>query len=250
MLTGTAAIDDLAATAPTLSAFATEPLACPGADLVQVVHEVWVDEGGREAMVPPALHPVNPPCLTWSFLRAPESVVGPFTLAQTRLVCRSGVRARGLHLAAFTDNAAAGQLLASQWGLHFPVPVADVRLVRRYDRIDGTVAVDGGVVLDVSLIGPQPLNAGDLQFTDTMTLAHTPMGLRLVQVEQSYAMNRAERARTVVHRFEGEAWGRPVLRPSYPVSASAAVADVTFEPVRFVCRPDESAFTGTERVSS
>jgi hypothetical protein len=248
VLTGTATVEELATAAPTLTAFATEPLACPGADLVQVVHEVWVGDGGREAMVPPALHPVNPPCLSWSFLRAPESVVGPFTLAVTRLLCRSGVRARGFLVGAFVDNAAAGQLLASQWGLHFPAPVADVRLVRRYDRVDGLVAVDGRTVLDLSLLGPQPLSASDVQFTDTMTLAHTPLGLRLVQVEQSYAMNRAERARAVVHAFDGEAWGRPALRPSYPVSATAAAADVTFEPVRFVCQTDQPAFTGTERV--
>jgi hypothetical protein len=247
VLTGAAPVDELATGAPALTGFATDALACTGADVLHIVHEVWAGDGARERMLPPGLHPVNPPCLTWSVLRAPESVVGPFTLAVTRIVCRSGVRSRGFAVAAFTGNAAAADLLASQWGLRFP-SAADVHLARRYDRVDATVAVEGRTILDVSLVGPQPLSPGDVQYPDTMTLAHTPVGLRLVQVEQSYQFHRAERGRPVVRAFDAAAWGQPLLRPSFPVSASTAAADVTFEPVRFVCRPDESAFTGTERV--
>ena len=73
--------------------------------------------------------------------------------------------------------------------------------------------------------------------------------MRLVQVEQSYAFNRAERGRPVVNGFDPAAWGQPLLRPSFAVSGSTATAEVSFEPVRFVCKPDESAFTGTERVA-
>src|SRR5207302_8022895 len=103
VLNGIASIDELAADVSTITAFATEALACPGADVLQIVHEIWApSDGGRERLFPPSLHPVNPPCLTWSILRAPESVVGPFTLAVTRLICRSGVRARGFGVGAFT----------------------------------------------------------------------------------------------------------------------------------------------------
>ena len=56
-------------------------------------------------MFPPALHPVNPPVVTFSFLRARECTHGPFTLAEIRLLCRSGIRTRGYHVGAFVDNA-------------------------------------------------------------------------------------------------------------------------------------------------
>ena len=46
--------------------------------------------------------------------------------------------------------------------------------------------------------------------------------------------------------FDAAAWGELRLRPTHPVSASSAVADVTFKPFRFVCRADVWAFEGTE----
>ena len=245
MLIGTAAVDDLAEGGPTITAFADEALHFPKAQLLQLVHEVW--STAREATLPPALHPVNPPTLTWSVMRAPESVFGPFTMAQTRIVCRSGVRGRGFGVACFIDNADAAAALSSRWGLR--TAIADVRLTRRYDEITAAVIGDGGrVLLDIGQLEPQPISPDDVQFTDTMVLADTPIGLRLVQVEQTYAFERAERGRPVVNAFDPHGWGQPLLRPSFPISVSSAVADVTIEPVRFVCQPDELAFTGTERV--
>ena len=247
MLTGTAAVDALAADAPTITAFADEALHFPKAQLLHLIHEVWAP--AREAALPPALHPVNPPTITWSVMRAPESVFGPFTMAQTRIVCRSGVRGRGFGVSCFVDNADAANALASRWGVR--TAVADVRLSRHYDEITTTVVGDGGrVLLDIGLLEPQPISPEDVQYTDTMVLAQTPLGLRLVQVEQTFAFERAERGRPVVTAFDGGGWGQELLRPSFPVSVSSAVADVTFEPVRFVCKPDELAFTGTERVTS
>jgi hypothetical protein len=179
-------------------------------------------------------------------MRAPQSEVGPFTLAQTRVVCRSGVRSRGFHVGGFIDNPEAARILATRWG--YRLEVAEVSLERRYHGTFARVVTGHGPVLDLALLSPQPLSGDDLQYTDTMHLAHTPSGVRLVQVEVSYAFRRAERGRPVVHSFDPEAWGEARLRPSFPVSASDATADVTIQPVRFVCRPDVSAFEGTERV--
>jgi hypothetical protein len=245
MLCGTATVDTMAADAPTILAFPTEALACPGAEILQVAWEVWGD--ARQAVLPPGLHPVTPPTLTWSWLRAPESVVGPFTLAQTRVVCRSGVRGRGFHVAGFVDNPDAARLLTSQWG--YRLTMADVSLERRYHGTRGRVTVADDVVLDCGLTSPQPLSGNDLQYTDTMQLAHTPLGLRLVQVEYDYRFGPAERGQPTAAAFAPDKCGQPLLRPSYPISASSAVADVSLMPVRFVCRPDVSAFVGTERVS-
>jgi hypothetical protein len=110
------------------------------------------------------------------------------------------------------------------------------------------VVAGGATVLDVGLLSPVPLDGDDLQYTDTMHLADTAAGLRLVQVEQAFRFTRASRGQPVLRTFDPVAWGQPLLRPSFPVSASAATADVTIQPVRFVCRPDVSAFEGTERV--
>ena len=244
MLVGTADLDVLAASAPTIDAFATEPLVCPGAELMQVAHEIHA--GDRDALFPPGLHPVNPPTVTWSFLRAPESDDGPFTLAQTRLVCRSGVRGRGFHVSAFVDNPAAADLLRTRWG--FRTSLGEVVLQRLYHGTYGRVSVDGRAVLDVRLLAPQPLSGDDLQYTDTMHLAHTPSGLRLVQVEQTFTFGRTERGRPELVAFDAEAWGDTRLRPTSAMSASSASADVTLQPVRFVCRPEVTAFEGTERV--
>lgn len=244
MLSGRADIAVLSAGSPTVTAFATEPLVCQGAQVFQVVHEVWGPD--RAAVLPPGLHPVNPPTITWSFVAAPESEVGPFCLAQLRVVCRSGVRGRGFHVSCFVDNADAAAMLRAHWG--FKATVADVTLKRLYHGTYGLVVVSGRTALDVRLLSPRPLAGDDLQYTDTMHLATTPAGLRLVQVEQAVGFHRAERGRPVLTSFDPEAWGEPRLRPSYPVSASSASADVAFQPVRFVCRPDVSAFEGTERV--
>jgi hypothetical protein len=246
MLSGIADVAVLAEGAPDVTAFPTEPLLCPGAEVLQVVWEVWGE--ARAAVLPPGLHPVTPAAITWSWLRAPESVVGPFTLAQVRVLCRSGVRGRGFHVSGFVDNPDAAELLASRWG--YRLAVADiVSLARRYHGTRGHVVVPGRrTVLDCGLAFPQPLSGDDLQYTDTMHLAHTPLGLRLLQVECDYRFGHADRGRPVLGGFDPEAWGQPLLRPSYPVSASSAAADVSILPVRFVCRPEVSAFVGTERV--
>jgi hypothetical protein len=244
MLNGTADVAALAAGASIVTSLATEPLVCPGADVLQVAHEVWAD--AREAVLPPGLHPVTPPIITWFFVRAPESEVGPFTLAQTRVVCRSGVRSRGFHVAGFVDNPEAARVLGSRWG--YRLAGGKVTLERLHHGTFGQVVAGGATVLDVGLLSPQPLSGDDLQYTDTMHLADTPNGLRLVQVEQVFHFIGAERGRPVLHAFDPVAWGQPLLRPSFPVSASAATVDVTLQPVRFVCRPEVSAFEGTERV--
>jgi len=108
--------------------------------------------------------------------------------------------------------------------------------------------VHGTTALDVSVVDPAPLSAADVQYVANMNLAHTPVGLRLVQVEPKYEVHRAERGRPRLGVFHGAAWGDPRVQPVYPVSASLTVATVTIPRIRFVCRPDVLAFEGTELV--
>jgi len=248
MLSGTADVSTLAVGAPTVTAWATEPLSWGGVDLLSVAHEVWGE--ARQAALPPGLHPCTPATVVWSFLGVRDSELGPFGLCLLRSVCRSGVRGRGYLVGGFASSAPVAAALREGWGLR--VGVADVVVERGYAGTWGRVVVGGSGsgegALEVGLVGPEPIAPDDLQYTATMSLAHTPLGLRLVQVELDYAVHQAERGRPVLRVFRPEAWGQPLLRPSTPVSASVASADVRVLPVRYVCSPDAPAFGTTERV--
>lgn len=233
MLQGTADLDP--GLYPVVVAPATEPLSMPGADVLLVAWELWADE--RDALFPPALHPVNPPVVQWTFIHASESVHGPFTLAETRLACRSGMRTRGFHVNAFVDNPAVADLLRDGWG--YRIEVADVTLSRRFDGTSGRVAG----VLETGHTLPVRLAPDDVQYTATMHAAVLPRGLRLLQVERDHTVHQAERGAPYLREFVD-----PRLRPSFAVSASSARADVVLKPVRFACRPDMWAFEGTEPI--
>ena len=58
-----------------------------------------------------------------------------------------------------------------------------------------------------------------------------------------------ERLAGRLERFDGGAFGEPLLLPSRVVSAALSTVTLTHPPVRFVCKPDELAFTGTEPVA-
>ena len=88
MLTGTAAVEDLpAGHVPTWD---VEPVVLDDLEVVQAMFELRA--AGREAVLPPALHPTNPPTLVIQVWRCGASPWGPFELAQVRVQCRSGLR--------------------------------------------------------------------------------------------------------------------------------------------------------------
>jgi hypothetical protein len=244
MLIGTANIDALATRAPVVDSWDTEPAVCEQAEALQVMYEIATPQ--REAMLPPGLHPTDPPVVTWLFYRCSKSPWGNFAMAQTRIECRSGLRLRAFLVSAVVDNSAAAQALRKTWG--FSTRAGNVELCRYYDSLRAAVTVNGRTILDVAILDPDPLSPTDVQYVANMHLAHTPRGLRLVQVEPRYQVHRVERGRPRVLSFAGEAWGDARIVPVYPVSASLAVADITIPRVRFVCRPDVLAFEGTESV--
>ena len=73
----------------------TEAWPLPGAEILQLAFEVPRDTA---ALLPRAMHPAIPPYATIWVTRYPESPVGPFTLAQIRLMGRAGAHPRGLVL--------------------------------------------------------------------------------------------------------------------------------------------------------
>jgi hypothetical protein len=199
-----------------------------------------------EELLPPALHPTLPGVVGFMVQRVGSSPWGPFALAQTRIECRSGVRPRGFLLSAVVDNAEAAGALSSRWG--FRVVAGAVRLRRFYDEVRAEVAIDGVEALALGMRDPEPLSAADVQYVANMNLASTAKGLRLLQVDPTFAIERAERGEPQVLSFDGEAWGSAELEPAYPISASLTAGAMTLPRLRYLCRADVWAFDGTERV--
>ena len=245
MLIGTANVEELAARAPVIESFDGEPAICTQAEVLQATYEIATP--AREAMLPPALHPTDPPIVTWLFYRCPSSPWGSFSMAQTRIECRSGLRLRAFLVSAVVDNPLAADALSTRWG--FATHAGQIELQRHYDSTHAAVIAHGRTILDLVVSNPDPLSAGDVQYVANVNLAHTPRGLRLMQVEPRYQIHRVERGRPRVLTFDGGAWGEARVQPTYPVSASLAVADVTLPRIRFLCRPDVLAFDGTEAIS-
>jgi hypothetical protein len=243
MLSGTASVEELMACAATMADFATDAVALPGAQVFQAMVETAVT--GRQTSLPAGLHPTNPPSMVLQAWHCPESPWGAFSIATGRVQCRSGLRPRGFVQACVVDNADAAAALATRWG--FPARVGEVTLDIGYHDTHLSVTVDGAGALDVRALDPLPLGPDDVAFSTTLTLAHTPRGPRLVQVDSDLACERAERLVACTPTIDAAAFGlHPSVVVTHPVSASLSRGTLTLQPLRYVCRPDELAFTGTE----
>lgn len=227
MLTGSAPVDSFER--GQVQTWDTPALVLDDVVIVQAMFELRAS--AREAVLPPSLHPTNPPTVViqaWS---------GPINVVQVRVQCRSGLRPRGFVVGAVGDAPAR----LAPWG--FAARQGDVVMRRGYDE---TTVVTGG--LSLRLVDPEPLDIADAQYSSTLNLADTPNGLRLVQLDVDADLTRVERATPRLEQFDPAAWGNDLLDPWYPVSATVATGRLTLEPVRFVCRPDVLAFEGTEPV--
>ena len=244
MLSGTAELDALSGRAPVMTSLDAGPVELENVEVLQAAFEMPYST--REALLPPGLHPTTPPMLVLLAWKAPLSPWGPFTMVQGRVSCRSGVRPRGYVAGCIVDNAAAAGALAASWGL--PATVGRVHLERGYDRTELVAEASGMTAVELVGVDPDPISADDVQFTVTMTLARTPRGLRLVQVEPEYELHRVERLRSRLIAFDGGAWGEPALRPYHPVSSTVSVGRVSIPPLRFLSLPDVNAFEGTEKI--
>jgi hypothetical protein len=246
MLRGSADLQVLAQRAPVM-----QSLTYPAFDLhdVEVLYAVYeLAHEGREALLPPGLHPTDPGHAIFVFMSAADSEFGPFTVASGRIGGRSGSRPRALELASFIDNPVAGEALRNRLGMQ--CDPATVRLVGRYSGAEASVEAGGVTIFRLSSHDQVTMTGADIQYTNLLTLAQTPMGLRLVQVEQEYTVQRATRGKPVLEVFVPEAWGSPLFRPVHGVSASLSRVDLSFLPIRFVQKPELTAFEGTERVAA
>ncbi|MCU1503366.1 MAG: Acetoacetate decarboxylase [Ilumatobacteraceae bacterium] len=225
-------------TAPVLDAPADAALVLAGAEVFQATFEHAGSRG--DEFFPAGLAATSPVLVTFLVLRVPESPHGPFTIAQVRLSCRSGVRARALVVATAVDAAEATTAwLAAGWGIGGAPPV---RVERRYDRVRV-----GSPWFDVELTGPKPVGTESVQYVTGLHPVAVPSGARLAQFEVEVVPDRVERGRPVLHRFVAPE-AAPGLVPASAVVATFAVGTLTLPRVRFLLRPDQPAHLGTERL--
>ncbi|MFO0687302.1 MAG: acetoacetate decarboxylase family protein [Myxococcota bacterium] len=246
MLVGTGDPRALEKDAPTLARFDAPELALPDCVFVQALSEIAAEP--MCAMLPPALHPTLPPVVSFGAFDVPDSAWGPFRLAQVRIECRSGLRPRGLLVAAVVDVEAARVGLAERFG--FRTLAGEVEIARAYDATRLRVVRGGAVWLSLAIRAPQRLGESDTQFVSSLHPAQTPRGFRLVQVDVEHAVRRAERGAIEIEAFDAAAWGEARIRPSYALPAVVGRADVTIRPIRYACRADVLAFEGTESVAA
>ncbi|MFP8881291.1 MAG: acetoacetate decarboxylase family protein [Myxococcota bacterium] len=244
MLIGTGDPEERADRAPTVDSLDTDSLTLPEVSVLQVICEI--DTVGMCEMLPPALHPTLPPAVSWLVYDCPETPWGPMRLAQTRIECRSGTRPRGLLSHAICNNEPAALALGQRWA--YSVGAGEIDFRRSYDEVQCRVHLEDETVLQIGMRNPQVLAAGYIQFVAGMHPAHTPKGYRLLQCDPTHAETESEYGSPIVEEFEPDVWGDGRIDPVYPVSAAFCKAEITLPKLRFMCRPGEMAFLGTERV--
>ena len=225
----------------------TEAWPLPNAEILQLSFEV---PRTTESLLPRAMHPAIPPYATLWVTRYPESPLGPFTLAQLRLMARAGAHPRGLILGAVASTTEAAAALRERWGL--PAVPGKVTFTRRHDRIMATVVRDGVTVLDCELVDPQPISGGDVQYIHSVTLANAPLdsktGPLLVQVDSRYTIKKAERGRPRVSILVQSGWGAGPLWPGNPIAATVTTCDTDLPRIRFVMDVETPVVRGTRRI--
>ncbi|HYZ92132.1 MAG TPA: acetoacetate decarboxylase family protein [Actinomycetota bacterium] len=244
---GTLDVSPRISEAPLASDLATEPVVLEKAQVLQVMFEIA--SAHIDDLLPPALQRTDPPVATFVVIKAVDSALGTFTLAQTRVGCRAGARPRGFVTGGYIDTPIPA--LEKRWG--FGLAPASVTLGGRYHDVEAEVSVDGRPILVTSLVDPVPLSGAEIQFAASMQLARVIRDgkekPRLVQVDPELTFHRASRGRPRLDVFAADAWGDGRIEPVYPVSAWYAVCDLSLPRVRYICDPALPAFQGTEKLA-
>jgi len=221
----------------------TEAWELPNAEILQLACEI---ADGSRVLLPRALHPAIPDYVTFLVTRYPESPVGPFDLAQVRLMARAGVHPRGYVLSAVASTASAAAELRERWG--FPAVPGEITLRRYHDRVAASVRRDGATILEMALIDPEIVSGSDLQYIHGVTLARVDGATQLIQIDPHYTLHRAARGRAHVSRFDAEAWHARPITLAMPISASTSTSDTDLPRIRFAMDPEIPVVRGTRKV--
>jgi hypothetical protein len=239
------------ARAPLMTGLDTEAWELKGAEILQLSFEVV--EEPAEWLIPPALHPSIPPYATLSVARFPSSLVGPFALAQVRIVVRAGIRPRGYLLGAYTDSEKAAAELRVRWG--FTVDLGTIAIDPRHDRVIGRVQRGGQTILEMELENPEQISGADVTYLDSLHLVRvmengkeTPL---ILQVDPEYVFHSAQRGRPRLLFLQTDAWGAENrLRCTNPMTATFCRCDTDLPKLRFAMSPSVPAVQGSRRLAA
>ena len=236
-------LETLAGRLPAMKDLDTEAWELPKAEILQLACEV---ADGTRVLLPRALHPAIPEYVTFVVTRYPESPVGPFNLAQVRLMARAGVHPRGYVLGAVASSPTAVTALRERWG--YPAVAGEITLRRYHDRVAAIVRREGKTILEMALVVVIIGGLGSLQYIHAITLARVDGAAQLIQVDPHYTVHQASRGRADVARFEPAAWNAALLELTTPISASASTCDTDLPRIRFVMDPETPVVRGTRKV--
>lgn len=248
-MSGTMDLQAFAANASEINGFKTEAWTLKAAQILNVYFEIANENFA--SLMPVTFHPVIPAYAMVNVTHYPESPVGAFTIADVRVGCRAGVRPRGFTLKSYVSTEVAARELAARWG--YPASVADVRLRAFHDRLVGSVKANGRSILEVEMLDREVIGGNDIQYVSSMHLCrnHEDGKLVIVQIDPEWTFLKAERGRPHLVSLDGAAWnGGDRLAPTWPISASYAVADTTLSTIRYVSDPNVDAFKGTTQVAA
>ena len=240
---GELALETIAGGLPVVKDLDTEAWELPKAEILQLAYEI---ADGTRALLPRALHPAIPEYVTFVVTRYPESPVGPFNLAQVRLMARAGVHPRGYVLGTVASSAAAVAALRERWG--YPAVAGEIALRRYHDRVRAVVRREDRAILELALVDPEIVSGSDLQYIHSVTLARVDGAAQLIQVDPHYTLHQASRGRAEVTSFDAAAWSAALVELTTPISASTSVCDTDLPRIRFVMDPETPVIRGTRKV--
>ena len=247
-LYGTLDITQKASALPTLANLDTEAWTLPKAEMMQLLIEV--PRSSTDGLLPKAMHPALPSYVILAVTKYSDSPVGPFNLAVLRLGSRAGAHPRGFMLGAYASTDTAARELKSRWG--FPVEAAEVKFLRRHDRVMGTVTKAGKAILDCALVDPQPVSGTDVQYINWVTAANAPLDGTtqpiLIQVDPKYTFYKSERGKPLVSAFDASAWNAATIKLAEPIVGTCCTVDTDLPRIRFVMDPLKPVFQGTRRI--
>lgn len=236
---------------PLLNGFGTEAWELKSAEILQLSFEVA--EEPADWLVPPALNPSIPPYVTLSVARFPNSSVGPFLLAQVRVIVRAGIRPRGYLLGAYTTAEPALRELEGRWG--FTVGKAEITIDPRHDCVVGRVVQSGQTILEMELENPEQVSGADITYLDSLHLVRTKQDGKekpvLIQVDPEYVIHHAQRGKPRLRTLQGNAWGAENrLGCTNPIAATYTRCDTDLPKLRFALDPNVEAAQGRIRIAT
>ncbi len=205
-----------------------------------------IDDTHHLELIPPALHPSIPVYANLMLREHATSPVGPFALAELRVIARAGVHPGGFTLGAFATTEAAVAFLRESYG--WPVRLGLVRIDRLHHAIIGRVRADSRSVLEAELEHAEPIGSSDALYPPSFHLAEVGGKTGIVQVEPRHTVASAERGKPRVRVFDAEAFGDARIKLASPLPATFATGKVELRRVRWLMDPKLPAVAGAKRV--